>query len=89
MAARYIYSVDSWILTLEICTLPLPALSSQGIMCQLIGDLTGFRTLAPYNKEVHALGALQYQGASGSDAAPAMTDDEIIVGWINRMASGR
>lgn len=58
-------------------------------MCQLIGDMTGFRTLAPYDKEVHALGALQYQGSGDGEAAAALSDDEIIVGWINRMASGR
>ena len=64
----------------------------KGLMCQLIGDMTGFHALAPFKASAHALPALQ--AADGreeeeEEEGVAPSDVELVVGWINRMGSGR
>ena len=61
-------------------------------MCQLIGDMTGFHTLVPYKNKVHAVqsGVLwEDDGESPSEPDLPPSDVELLVGWVNRLASPR
>lgn len=65
----------------------------KGLMCQLIGDMTGFHALAPFKTSVHALPALRAADGREEEAEDAAevapSDVELVVGWVNRMGSGR
>ena len=70
------------------------ARDTSNIMCQLIGDMTGFHTLAPYKKEVHAVQSGVQWDDDDSDGKPSVpdlppSDVELLVGWANRLASAR
>ncbi len=60
-----------------------------GIMCELMGDMTGYHALASYKQGVH--GSQPQIGGSDTDNLDnqGLSETELIVGWVNRMASAR
>jgi hypothetical protein len=62
----------------------------KGIMCELIGDMTGFQALGPYKPNVHHQSTAAQQrmeDKGGRSAAPESSQAEMVVGWINRLES--
>ncbi|GAX79770.1 hypothetical protein CEUSTIGMA_g7210.t1 [Chlamydomonas eustigma] len=62
----------------------------KGIMCEIIGDMTGYHALGPHKASMQQFPIQEQTKEEGEKSAePEPSQAEMVVGWINRLASTR